>query len=314
MRRSFGKSARLALVLATAAMLSGCTPDGAREVLEQARKGASELVERIVSYDYSGFWHSLASAFKTARRDRYSERQSLVLEVPKETQLAVYTNILNDCQGGCEVIERGYVRNTAYAGNDTANLKLAMPSAEAGAFINLILKHGNVVKNSFAADEYVAKDMAYYTAELTALGELRLKLEEGLALGGTHELERVREVQAELAKIREKIAYIENDVEYLNRIKGRRMVEISIARETNSVAAKVKSNLQNLYSSAGGYIHYLIVAAVLFLIWRLWKLVRWTARKIAAGAAERRLRKALSAPPKKTVKDMEPEPKLQPKL
>jgi hypothetical protein len=304
----------MALVLATAVILSGCKPEDARGVLDRTRKGAAELIERVAAYDYSGFWHSMASAFKTARRDRYSERQSLVLEVPKETQLSVYANILNDCQGGCEVAERGYERNTAYPGNDTARLKLVLPSAEAGAFINLILKQGNVVKNSFEADEHVAKDIAYYTAELAALGELRLKLEEELARDVPHDLGRVREVQEDLARIREKAAYIENDVEYLDRVKGRRMVEISIARETNSVAAKVKSNLQNLYSFAGGYMHYLIVAAALFLIWRLLKFARWAARRIASAAADRRVRKALAPPPSKTVKEMENEPKLQPKL
>ena len=291
--------------------MAGCKPEDFDGAMEDMRKSASDAIERVVNYDYSAFWQSLSSAVKTARRDRYLERQSLTMEVPKETQLAAYTAILNECSAqGCEVVERGYARNTIYPGNDSALIRFSLPSKDAPDFVNSILKHGAVTRNLLSIDDYIAKDAAYYENELAALRELKARLAPEADKGNTYSLDQVRDLQELLAGLGEKIMYAESDMAYLNRVKDRRLVEISIVRESNSASARIKSNLQNALAASSDYLHWAIILLLLVLIWKVVRLSQRMAKD--ALAASRRRREERRA--RKSVRDMASEPKLTPKL
>ncbi|MDR2098980.1 MAG: hypothetical protein LBO78_03070 [Rickettsiales bacterium] len=254
--------------------------------MDDAKKNADNLIESALNYNYAGFWDSLVTSFKTASRNRYSERQEIRLEAPKDNQQAAYDGIIRDCtQYFCTIIGRDWRVNAMFPSNVAAELSIELPKAEAAGFADAILRRGKTIKNSVTSDDYIEKDLLYYNNELISLRELLAKLNEMLANKEAYNIDKLKELDSFAASLNKRIMFMEADIEYLNDKKGKRLVRVKIGREYNSTYARVKANMQDILGAAADHLHWALLAVMLFILWKLFAMCRLAAAGACSGIA-----------------------------
>ncbi len=248
-------------------LLFGCKEDNFTDFAKNVETSTKSVVYDIKNYNFDNAWYNIKTAYNIANRSRYFEEQIINVETSRNTQIAGFQSILNECQTlKCNVLEKILIKNLIFPENIIGKIELDIDISNAPNFINSITKYGNIVKNDYKKDEYIERDLASFYDELIPLRSALLKTNEILNKDDVYNFDKIREMQKYAEQLNKKIFVLEESIKYLSSLKNKRHISIRIERGYNSTFGFVKSRIQNAFLYAIEYIHIVIIIAFVYLI------------------------------------------------
>ena len=258
---------RKTLLLLSLILLFGCKEDNFQDFAKNMEDSVKTVVHDINNYNFKDAFYNIKTAYLIANKSRYSEDQVINVETSRNTQVAGFQSIINECQTfNCNVLEKTLTKNLLFPENIIGKIELDIPVEKAPDFVNAIGKYGNIVKNSYKKEEYIERDLTLFYDALIPLRAALLKVNELLQKTEVYSFERLNEMQDYAEELNKKITFLENDIKYLNSLKGKRHISIRIERGYNSTFGFVKSRIQNACLFVIEYIHIVILFASIYLI------------------------------------------------
>ena len=268
MRRN-SKIKKYCLCLLAFFILQGCKPDSTTNFINNVKTSTSLMIEEIINYNYTEFFHSLKNAYITSKRNRYPETQYFTISTNRDGQLYAYNGIIKECeQLSCNIKTSKLQRNTIFPENTTAYFEIEIPIQLSQQFQDAISKYGKITTNEWIDDTYIEKDLEYYNNELNALNLAKTELENTMSKKEVFNADEIKKLVKDTENINNKILYIKSDINYLTDILNKKLINITIQKEYNSTSNKVKTKIQNVIYFASDYMPFVII--VLFILAILW--------------------------------------------
>ncbi|MBR1545005.1 MAG: hypothetical protein IJ638_03630 [Alphaproteobacteria bacterium] len=248
-------------------LLFGCKEESFTDVAKDVESSTKSVIHDIKNYNFSDAWYNIKTAYNIANKSRYFENQIINVETSRNTQIAGFQSILNECQNfECNVLKKDLVKNLIFPENIVGKIELDISVANAPNFVNSIGKYGNIVRNTYTKDENIEKDLTLFYDALIPLRSALLKTNELLAKDEVYSFERIQELQKYASVLNKKISLLENDIKYLNSLKNKRHITIRIERGYNSTFGFVKSRIQNSLLCITEYIHIVLLLVFTYFI------------------------------------------------
>ncbi len=241
-------------------LLFGCKDDNFTDFAKNLEDSTKSIIHDVKNYNFKNAFYNIKTAYLIANKSRYFEEQIIKVETSRNTQVAAFQSILNECQTfNCNILEKNLTKNLVFPENIIGKIELDIHKNNAPNFVNSIGKYGNIVKNSYKKDEYIEKDLSLFYEALIPLRAALLKTNELLQKTEIYSFEKLSEMQNYAEQLNKKITFLENDIKYLNLLKDKRHISIKIERGYNSTFSFVKSKIQNTLIHIMDYIHIIVL-------------------------------------------------------
>lgn len=275
MRRTLLNLKKQLFVFPIVLTLLGCEQQSFNNFAKNTETSIKQLFRNIKEYNYSEFWYNIKTSFKITNRSRYFEKQLIKVETLRNTQISAYENILKECIPlGCKIIKEDLNKNLMFPENIIGKITLELPTTTAPQLLSIISKYGNIVKNQYEKDDWIEKDIQGFQNEIIPLQQALIQTNENLTKTEVYNLERLKTMQEYAISLNKKILFIEDDIRYLNSLKDKRYIEITIERGYNSTQSLVKAKLQNFFASISKYLHIFVIILGIYLTILLYKFIK----------------------------------------
>ena len=255
-----------AVIFLSIIFLFGCKEDNFNDFAKNIENSTKTVIHDIKNYNFKDAFYNIKTAYLIANKSRYSEEQIINLETSRNTQIAAFQSILNECVPlNCNIVKKNVTKNLIFPENIIGEIELDISINNAPNLVNAIGKYGNIVKSNYKKDEYIEKDLTLFYDALIPLRAALLKTNELLQKTEIYSFERLNEMQNYAEELNKKISFLESDVKYLTSLKDKRHISIRIERGYNSTFGFVKSRIQNLFLYLIEYMHLIIIFIFVYL-------------------------------------------------
>lgn len=292
MRRKLENLKRKIFIFPIVLLLLGCEQQSFNNFVKNTETSIKQLFRNIKEYNYEEFWYNIKTSFKITNRSRYFEKQNIKVETLRNTQISAYENILKECITlGCKIIKEELNKNLIFPENIIGKIYIELPSTTAPQLIPIISKYGNIVQNKYEKDEWIEKDIQSFQNELLPLQQSLIQTNENIAKNEVYSLEKIKKMQEYATSLNKKILFLEDDIKYLNSLKDKRYIEITIERGYNSTQSLVKAKLQNFFASISKYIHIFIIVFGIYLAILLYRFAKYSILAIIESIKQHKKKK-----------------------